>query len=922
MIHSWSDLDERDRARFQTAAAFLKGRLAEPETIDWALRLKPDRRVDRKAIFELLAGPDSPQLREPYATTWLLIVESWSSRSTRKSAASALLQIRRRLRAGDRSGTLIEEISDLVAPRLEVKPLQGRPWLPARKPRRPESFHDLLTANLTSASLLYDFREHRIDISLDEIANVAFLHAVASALVSAVDRGLYIARRIYSGDEDDWPAMASPLRVYFVRPEIGIHDRNGPGGRVFEPDAATRGIGPAVKLLYSVLQRITELDAGGARSFLGRWRYSDISIYRRLWAAAARNAEAVTATEIREFLVALDDSDFWNLWSLPEFAELRAVRFSGLEPGTQAIIVRRLRKGPPRKILPRKLGAEEVRATKRAFAAMELRRIEIGGGVLPAQVRDWLLEAADEFPSLKNMAIDGGFRDPWVRPDLRPRTSFKSQFDGLEGKARLQALEDALSGEPSAGQATDWLRRPGHAVLVLCDFEAAAGLVNRFPRVWDHFGYFHSRPAPQSESEQPRDAQSEANRVLGLMSRLSDATVEPAIEGICHWLHMWSEHVVRCELGQQVWLCAWPPAVKVTNAAAMGEDKVFSGASMRPTGEERVPDEINTLHLPAGKLVRVFLELFRFTDDTHDPFSDGSLFAQMRDCAIGAPGRSGLIACCLLTQKLPAFLQADPAWTRRHLVEPLSIDNDKSILLWHAVASIGIDTDVLEIIGDAASRRVLDDRLSEVSRKDLVSCLVYEALAAFREHREPSITYARISQTLRSANDEIREWAAFEIRQFQEYAYKGGQGSRAPGISLLSTVKPFLEQVWPQERSLATSGVSRHLSCLPAVSGEAFAEVVDVIERFLTPFDCWSMLDYGYCEGDMSEDLRMPRLSNAVDDMPKAHALLRLLDLTIGHTQDAVVPDDLSIALDRIESEAPMLTSDPAFRRLAAAARR
>ena len=216
-----------------------------------------------------------------------------------------------------------------------------------------------------------------------------------------------------------------------------------------------------------------------------------------------------------------------------------------------------------------------------------------------------------------------------------------------------------------------------------------------------------------------------------------------------------------------------------------------------------MPDEINTLHLPAGKLVRVFLELFRFTNDTHDPFSDGSLFAQMRDCAIGAPGRSGLIACCLLTQKLPAFLQADPAWTRRHLVEPLSIDNDKSILLWPAVASIGIDTDVLEIIGDAASRRVLDDRLSEVSRKDLVSCLVYEALAAFREHREPSITYARISQTLRSANDEIREWAAFEIRQFQEYAYKGGQGSRAPGISLLSTVKPFLEQVWPQERSLA-----------------------------------------------------------------------------------------------------------------------
>ena len=553
---------------------------------------------------------------------------------------------------------------------------------------------------------------------------------------------------------------------------------------------------------------------------------------------------------------------------------------------------------------------------------MELRRIEIGGGGLPAQVRDWLLEAADEFPGLKNMAIDSGFRDPWVRPDLRSCTSSKSQFDELEGKARLQALEDALSGELSASQAMNWLEKPSQAVLVLCDFEAAVRLVNRFPRVWDHFGYSHSQPASQSESEQPRDAQSEANRVLGLMSRLSDATVEAAIEGICHWLHRWSAHVVRCELGQRVWLCAWPPAVKATNAAAMDEDKVFSGTSIRPTGEERVPDEINTLHLPAGKLVRVFLELFRFTDDTHDPSSDGSLFEQMRDCAIGAPGHSGLIARCLLTQKLPAFLQADPAWTRRHLVEPLSIDNDKSILLWHTVASIWIDTDVLEIIGDAASRRILDDRLSKVSRKNLVACLVYEALAAFQEHREPSITYARISQTLRSANDEIRERAAFEIRQFQEDAYKIGQGSRALGISFLSTVKPFLEQVWPQERSLAASGVSQHLSCLPAVSGEAFAEAVAVIERFLTPFDSWSMLDYGYCESDMSEDLRIPRLADAVDDMPKAHALLRLLDLTIGDTQDVVIPDDLSIALDRIESEAPKLTSDPAFRRLAAAARR
>ena len=47
--------------------------------------------------------------------------------------------------------------------------------------------------------------------------------------MSAVDRGLYIARRTYGSTEKDWPAMASPLRVYFVPPEIGVNDWDGPG---------------------------------------------------------------------------------------------------------------------------------------------------------------------------------------------------------------------------------------------------------------------------------------------------------------------------------------------------------------------------------------------------------------------------------------------------------------------------------------------------------------------------------------------------------------------------------------------------------------------------------------------------------------------------------------------------------------------
>ena len=200
--------------------------------------------------------------------------------------------------------------------------------------------------------------------------------------------------------ERDWPPLVSPLRVYFVPPKTAVNDRDGSGDRLFEPDALTPGLGPAVKLLHAVLQRIVELDARTARSFLGRWRHSDIAVYRRLWAAAARNADAVSAAEAGEFLTGLDDAEFWDVWPFPEFAELRATRFKDFEPETQALILRRLRRGLPRRYFPRNMDAEEIRTKRRALAAMEFRRIEIGGGTLPVQDRDRVLEATDDFPGL------------------------------------------------------------------------------------------------------------------------------------------------------------------------------------------------------------------------------------------------------------------------------------------------------------------------------------------------------------------------------------------------------------------------------------------------------------------------------------------------------------------------------------------
>lgn len=177
---------------------------------------------------------------------------------------------------------------------------------------------------------------------------------------------------------------------------------------------------------------------------------------------------------------------------------------------------------------------------------------------------------------------------------------------------------------------------------------------------------------------------------------------------------------------------------------------------------------------------------------------------------------------------------------------------------------------------------------------------------------------------LRALDDEVRASAANAIQQFvrELSAKKLDDGAEvevpATAATLFRTAAaPFLREVWPQERSLVTPGVSRALADLPASSGEAFADAVDTVARFLIPFECWSVLDYGL-DGDEGEARKLAIINNE----PKAQALLKLLDLTVGASEGAVVPHDLTDALDQILSVFPALSVSPSFRRLSAAARR
>ena len=912
MIRPWTYLDPKDRDTFRAIIAFLNKRLAEQGTIDWALALTPGQRIERIAVEDLLTGPIAHDLSEPWASAWRLIEESWSAPQTEERDGTEIYGVQRRLRAGDRSGAAVAAIVNLVAPRVKVEPIDVWRWNHIKKPRKPKTVEHILSASLTSGDL--------VDLNVLDLASlndVAFLTSLANALEAVVNHGLDIARRLDWDESRSFLGLGMLNRVYYTQPTRR-------GGEDGEPDAYHRGIAPSVKLLHAVVARLAQIQPNVAQSFVRRWQVDESSVFVRLWAAMARNSMLVTAEVVASFIISLNDRQFWNLHSFPEIAELRAIRFGELDLSSQSQITTRLRKGPPRNHWPKKADKVKVANARLYWAIRELRRIEIAGGALPAGPKNWLDSRQKQFADLAQMTIDAGFPEVAVARYVPPNPD--NLYDDLEGVSRLRALETALAAsrggwdDDPAERANDWINQHGNAEKVLADFETTTNGGSGFPKVWNRFGWAHRPRQQDGQAAQDMSQIEEAGRVLRLLNQLSDTTLSSAIEGICAWLDSWDRYAVKLPLVLPIWLRLWPIALEVTNRKPEKVDDEDLSVTARAEDNDREPMDLDTLNTPAGKLVGVFLVACPRLLPGRQAFPADTMERQMRDIVIAAEGRSGLIAKHRLIEALPYFLRADPEWAQEYLIRPLLKDDGAALALWRAVARRTHFKKVLEIIGPAMTERANDRRLGRETRRRLVFSLVIESLHAFREGRAPAVPNQRLQQMLRTLDDEVRASAANAIQVFVRDLSSEPPpdqfSSRRDGL-FRTAAAPFLREVWPQERSLATPGVSKALADLPATSGEAFADAVDTIARFLVPFECWSMVDYGL----YGHDGEIRKLA-VINDGAKARALLKLLDLTIGTSEGAVIPHDLTDALDQILEADPGLSTSAIFRRLATAARR
>lgn len=908
----WATLNEQDRAAFRAATAFLDGRLEERATVDWGLKLERNDSVNRLAILELIDNQHERMLAEPWRSAWRLIEENWKSLPVEDHSGTGEYRVQRRLRSGDRSGSLITSIVQLVAPRLKVEAFSDLQLHYRKLPKRPKSISDLFSTGLTSGRIT-----DPTVLKFSDESDAAFLRSLALALDSAVVAGLEIARQIgWDGDRPLW-RVGQIHRVYFVPASERADGQH-------EPDEFHRGIAPSVKLLHAVISRLVDLGNSAGIEFVQKWKVTDSPIHQRLWAAMSRDSRVTSASEVGSMLLALDDRRFWSLNDYPEIAELRAKRFGEFEASVQAALMARIRKLPPRSQWPRNADTKQIKQGQHYSAVRELRRIEVAGSVLPERDKIWLDTTIPNFPELVQMShLDEGFLDSRVVRFIPPKPD--RLYDTLLGVDRLKALEAALASarrgwdDDPAERASDWIRENGNPDRVITDLEAVSDGGASFPKIWERFGWTHTPVSVAGQDGASRDIATECGRVLSLLVKLPQTTIHQAIDGISNWLSNWEKQVAVLPEALSIWLKIWPISVEATNAQQpVDEEPHLSSVAWSSDGSE--PQDLDTLNTPAGKLVGVFLAMCPNLGKNDRPFDVDGAPRTMRDLIISTTGRSSLIARHRMIESLSYFLSADPSWTKEQLITPLVADTAEAIFLWRAIARRTQFSGVLSIIGDQMAERATDLRLGRETRRSIVFSLVIECLHAYRELRAPSVPFVRIQQMLRYLDDEVRAYAAEAVQRFVRDVSsprQGGQPASTAEQLFRSAVVPFLKNVWPQERSLATPGVSKAFADLPATTKELFAEAVEAIDIFLVPFDCWSMIDYGL----YGEDDDKPKLAS-INTQAKAIAFLRLLDLTIGMLEGSVIPNDLADALDQIRRVAPALDEYPVFRRLGTVARR
>ena len=469
----------------------------------------------------------------------------------------------------------------------------------------------------------------------------------------------------------------------------------------------------------------------------------------------------------------------------------------------------------------------------------------------------------------------------------------------------------ARAHDPKRG-ALAWLAEPGNPGTIVHELADDAASAVEHKAIWVPLLEAH---ASHSGTTAPNRATTEFEEILllcGLLCRLSDETLEVALSASCSWLSRRSDTAMQTSKATALWHRLWNLAIARPGSAERAIAKPADETLLQPL------TELAPLGHPCSPLTDAWLALVQRRRADAAVFAIGSDARAMRDSVETAPAPVRTIARYRLLADLNWLVTIDERWVDEFVLAPLLDLASPEQPLWAVVASRRQRPEVLARIADAMARVASDRRHEAGTRKGAAIQLVLDGLWARKDGRPPMLGRNRVQQMLRTVDEPTRTAAAEMLPRFLTDSERPDEENtdahRSRRAELYrSTVGPFLQTTWPQEVSLSTPGVSRAFSRIPTVAGNAFVDAATTVARFLLPYDCWSMLDYGFHPSADRESLDL------IEGPERADALLNVLDRTVGTAPSAVVPLELGDALARIEQVAPELGTTRAYRRLVSA---
>jgi hypothetical protein len=627
-----------------------------------------------------------------------------------------------------------------------------------------------------------------------------------------------------------------------------------------------------------------------------RWK-----LYKRLWAAAARDAAVVGGAEVGRFLASLDDTEFWWSDAFPEFAELRAVRWSTLPSEVIAPIEQRLVNGEPVARLSKRIGKDNARRAVARRSITELQRIKAGGGQLSSPTEAWLKETLLQYPREGDVAsVTEGF-NPGVRTLIDDRSGDPT-FGDVPSKKLIDELARHLSDEgweSKSRAASDFIGRSPNLILDLLA-EAPKSLARG--KVWQAFGYGF-RPSDLNvtiDTASPEDKEliPVALKACNEIARLDEATIENALQGLTSWMSIWDRLLSGEDDLIRAWLALWPAAVKKTNQSP----------------EKNVPLRERSYSSPVGNLVSAFMQACPSFQKGTKPLAA----SPWRDALAGieqTTGEAKLQAQYQLLSSFNYYWAADDAWSRVNLLEPLISAAGASIELWHGFVHGRFlpPKTVLEELGPHMIAAAAGNELLDEARGSLSQRVVFSMIVDMRDGQRLAIPSHLAQQMLRIGGDAVRTRA---LDAMKNYLKDADAEPKDPG-ERFKLVKTIFQEIWPKELTLSSPALSDAFADFPAAAGDNYTEATELILPYLTPFQCWSLWDYGILDRSADE-----RTITGVDSARDASSLLSILDKTVGAEDGAIIPNGLDKALKHIASKSPRLESDIRYQRLLTLSRR